>query len=219
MSATSVGVTIRLYKAHLDELCRQHRARMFQIREKFDYEEKQRAAGYALDDLAGLKLTLAGMIQLMLRQGVFDEAELFAAVDPNGLERSEAMSAGAGFFDNYVKARDTLFDQVVRRRERMQKRVEEFEVGKEMVEMLLDDIGELKLVVASVLHLLVTKGVLSEDDLQAEAKIIDELDGKADGKLQGHIEPDGKIVPDEPRPRSSLDDLADAAREEEADGR
>ena len=129
------------------------------------------------------------------------------------------MSGGAGFFDNYVKARESLYDQVVRRRERLAKRLEEFEVGKDMMTMLLDDIAELKLVVASVLHLLVTKGVLSEEDLLAEAKIIDELDGKSDGKLQGHIEPDGKIVPDEPRPRSSLDDLADASREGEPDGR
>jgi len=120
------------------------------------------------------------------------------------------MSAGVGWFENYLKGRSRLYEQLERRKERLGGGGGDFEIGKDDMEALLDDIAELKLVVASLLNLLVTKGVLTEQALLEYARTIDRLDGREDGKLHGRVEPDGTITPEGPPERTDLDDLADA---------
>ena len=64
-----------------------------------------------------------------------------------------------------------------------------------------------------LLNLLVARGVLSVEEFAQQAKIIDELDGRPDGRFHGRIKANGEITP-EAQDRTELDDLADAARDE-----
>ena len=122
------------------------------------------------------------------------------------------MSCAAGAWDHYLQNRDRLYESVRRRREHV-RGMGQVEVGPDQIDALLDDIGELKLVVASLLNLLVARGVLSVEEFAQQAKIIDELDGRSDGRFHGRIKANGEITP-EAQDRTELDDLADAARDE-----
>ncbi|MDP6543211.1 MAG: hypothetical protein QGH60_04420 [Phycisphaerae bacterium] len=116
--------------------------------------------------------------------------------------------SGAGYFNNYVRGRDALSASIKRRRERI--RQSQSGAGSEHVAELLEDIGELKLAMATLINVLISKGAVTEAELLAQAEIIDAMDGEADGQFSGHVQPDGKVAPDKPRARTSLDDLADA---------
>jgi len=119
-----------------------------------------------------------------------------------------------GFFNSYVQRRDTLYDSVWRRRERL-RGMQMSEEARDQIEAILDDIGELKLALATVINMLVNGQVLDEDALLEQAKIIDAMDGKADGQFSGRVEPDGTVAPDRRRRRTDLDDLADAVDREQ----
>ncbi|MCP4376274.1 MAG: hypothetical protein GY794_08890, partial [bacterium] len=117
--------------------------------------------------------------------------------------------SSAGYFNSYVRGRDSLYASIERRRERLRK-TQGGGMGGSQAEELLEDIGELKLAMATLINVLIAKGVVSEEELLAQAKIIDAADGEADGQFSGSLQPDGKIAPDKPRARTELDDLADA---------
>ncbi|MDP6546693.1 MAG: hypothetical protein QGH60_22185 [Phycisphaerae bacterium] len=121
------------------------------------------------------------------------------------------MSGGAGFFGSYVRGRDSLYASIERRRERLRK--QQGGLRADQAEEFLNDIGELKLAMATLINVLISKGVVSEEELLAQADIIDALDGEADGQFSGQVQPDGKVAPDQPRARTNLDDLADAVDE------
>ena len=124
------------------------------------------------------------------------------------------MSCGAGRFNSYLRGRERLYERIERRREMLDRHAQgaaETFGHKE----ILDDIAELNLVVATMLDVLIAKGVLSPDDLRTRAADIDILDGVADGMLHGHVEPGGGIIPDAPPQRTDLDDLAAAATDAE----
>jgi len=119
------------------------------------------------------------------------------------------MSGGAGYFGNYIRGRDSLYASIERRRERLRQQ-QEGGLGADQAEEFLHDIGELKLALATLINVLIAKGAVSEEELLAQAEIIDALDGEADGEFRGQVQPDGKVAPDQPRARTNLDDLADA---------
>jgi hypothetical protein len=123
--------------------------------------------------------------------------------------------SSAGFFNNYVKGRDSLYASLDRRRERLRKSADGISVGQ--AEELLNDIGELKLAMATVINVLIAKGAVTEQELLAQAEVIDAMDGESDGQFSGSVQPDGKIAPDQPRARTSLDDLADAVDQADAE--
>ena len=125
--------------------------------------------------------------------------------------------SGAGFFSNYLAGRERLYDQIRRRRARLSEVEHGAESFQQHLKAILDDLDELKLVVATLLDVLVTRGVLPQDELRKRAEQIDLLDGRADGMLHGSIEPGGAIMPDEAPQRTALDDLAQAAEQAEFD--
>ena len=55
----------------------------------------------------------------------------------------------------------------------------------EQIQKLQDENGELKLLVAALSRLLVTKGVITQDELRRFVRIIDGEDGAVDGKSTG----------------------------------
>ena len=55
------------------------------------------------------------------------------------------------------------------------------------IEKLVSDNAELKLYLASIVRLLVVKGTISQDELEAIIKAIDAEDGTVDGKHEGTI--------------------------------
>jgi len=57
----------------------------------------------------------------------------------------------------------------------------------EMIRRLVAENAELKLYLASVVRLLVRKGILSRDELQAMVAAIDAEDGRTDGRFTGKI--------------------------------
>jgi len=116
--------------------------------------------------------------------------------------------SSAVFFNNYVKGRDSLYASLERRRQRIRKAADG--VGAGQAEELLNDIGELKLAMATLINVLIAKGIVNDQELLAQAQVIDAMDGESDGQFTGHVQPDGKIAPDQPPTRTSLDDLADA---------
>jgi hypothetical protein len=116
--------------------------------------------------------------------------------------------SSAGWFNNYVRGRDSLYKSIERRRDRIGGGAGG--ISTELVAEILDDIGELKLAMATIINVLIAKGVVTDQELLAQAEVIDAMDGESDGQFTGHVQPDGKIAPDKPRARSSLDDLADA---------
>ena len=122
--------------------------------------------------------------------------------------------SGAGWFSNYLNGRERLYERIERRRE-MHDRHAQGAADTFGHKEILDDIAELNLVVATMLDVLIAKGMLSPDDLRTRSADIDILDGVADGMLHGHIEPGGGIMPDAPPERTDLDDLADAASDAE----
>ena len=121
--------------------------------------------------------------------------------------------SGAGWFGNFVRNRDSLYKSIERRRERARSAGG---VSPELAIEMLDEIGELKLAIATLLNVLVTKGMVTDAELMAQSEIIDAMDGEVDGQFTGYVQPDGKLLPDEPRARTSLDDLADAVDQADA---
>ena len=117
------------------------------------------------------------------------------------------MSA-SGWFGNFVRNRDSLYGSIERRRERMAGSAGG--VSPELVAEMLDDIGELKLAIATLINVLIAKDLVTDNELTAQAEVIDAMDGEADGQFTGHVQPDGKVLPAQPRARTTLDDLADA---------
>jgi len=126
--------------------------------------------------------------------------------------KGPAMSS-AGFFNNYVRGRDSLYESMERRRARL-RGMGQSEIGQSQVDAILEDIGEVKLAVATVINLLIAKGAVTEAELLEQARVIDAMDGSTDGQFSGKIDPDGSVAPDKPRPRTDLDDLADAVERE-----
>jgi len=129
-------------------------------------------------------------------------------------QRKEVIMGGSGWFGNFVKSRNSLYGSIERRRERA--RNTPGGVSPELVAEMLDDIGELKLAIATLINVLIAKGGVTDAELLAQAEVIDAMDGEADGQFTGHVQPDGKILPEQPPERTSLDDLADAV--DHADG-
>jgi hypothetical protein len=123
--------------------------------------------------------------------------------------------SSAGFFNNYVKGRDSLYASLDRRRERIRKSAGG--ISTEQAEELFNDIGELKLAMATLINVLIAKGAVTEQELLAQAEVIDAMDGESDGQFSGSVQPDGKIAPDQPRDRTNLDDLADAVDQADAE--
>jgi len=121
--------------------------------------------------------------------------------------------SSAGFFNNYVRGRDSLYESMERRRARL-RGMGQSEIGQSQVDAILEDIGEVKLAVATVINLLIAKGAVTEAELLEQARVIDAMDGSTDGQVSGKIDPDGSVAPDKPRPRTDLDDLADAVERE-----
>jgi len=121
--------------------------------------------------------------------------------------------SSAGFFNNYVRGRDSLYESMERRRARL-RGMGQSEIGQSQVDAILEDIGEVKLAVATVINLLIAKGAVTEAELLEQARVIDAMDGSTDGQFSGKIDPDGSVAPDKPRPRTDLDDLADAVERE-----
>jgi hypothetical protein len=90
------------------------------------------------------------------------------------------------------------------------------------VEVLEDDIAELKLALACLMNLLIRRETVSKVDLLTYAETIDELDGKKDGMFHGKVKPDGALAPDAPEPPKApeaIDDLAQAAKDRDEDDR
>jgi hypothetical protein len=115
--------------------------------------------------------------------------------------------SGTGWFGNFVRNRDTLYKSIERRKERARSAGG---VSPELAVEMLDDIGELKLAIATLINVLVTKELVTDAELMAQSEVIDALDGEIDGQFTGYVQPDGKLLPDAPRERTTLDDLADA---------
>lgn len=118
------------------------------------------------------------------------------------------------WFRNYIKGHSRLYESVDRRRALRNKLAElaDQETGDD-VDAFFDELAEVKLVLACVVNVVLAKGLVSEEELIAAADEIDLLDGKADGKLNGKVAPDGTITPEPERPKKppgAIDDLADA---------
>ena len=87
-------------------------------------------------------------------------------------------------------------------------------VGDEQAESLFKEIGELRLVLASMLKMLLDTQTLTQADLERIADEIDAMDGVVDGKFTGQVAPDGTIAVPPPKPPDPIDDLVDAAEDE-----
>ena len=171
----------------------------------------------AVANVTELQLVAATMMDRLTAGEIVDREELHSKLAgplADGAERSNGMAgSGTGFMGNYIRGSEGLYNRVLDRRDRYRDRRDEVEATQNEMEAILEDIAELKLVVATMVNLLVTKKVLDEEELLKYGKIIDAMDGKVDGKFHGSIEPDGTLTPDKPAPRSELDDLADAVGE------
>ena len=126
--------------------------------------------------------------------------------------------SGSGFQDNYLRGVQKIEEHMARRRAhrtgvRGKERLLQAEIDQGQVAILRDEVEELKLVVAALLNTLVSKGVVSDAQLLEEAMTIDEMDGRADGKLHGTVEADGTVTPAPLPERTALDDLADATED------
>jgi len=180
-----------------------------------EHEQLCRIAG----DIAYLKLTVATLVQMLIRSDAIGSAELAGACSSlirtaiarraATSKRENSMPEAGHIVDAYLDKRDKLYRQVAERMDRRQTAAAGLELGKDHIEGLQDDLAELKLVVASIMELLVRDGTLSVDELRQQAERLDRLDGAADGKLHGHVEPDGSVGA-EVRERTPLDDLTDA---------
>ena len=125
------------------------------------------------------------------------------------------MSA-TGWYGNYLRGVSEIEQGMARRRGKQREahrreRALEAEGEQSDLGMLRDEVAELKLVVATLVRATLAKGLVGEAELLEHAEVIDRLDGSADGKLRGRVESDGTVTPEAPRPRTKLDDLADAA--------
>ena len=88
----------------------------------------------------------------------------------------------------------------------------DFQVAEDASAALLEQLSEMRLVVASMLKMLVDSGTLTREQLAKMADELDALDGSADGKLTGRLGPDGTIAIERPAPPDALDQLAKATR-------
>ena len=126
-------------------------------------------------------------------------------------------AGGLGYFNKYIEGRNELYREVHRRRDRARESRDRRNAAeaaeKSKFDAILDEIAELKLVVATMLNHMIHKGMLNDEELTKYSEVIDALDGKVDGMFHGTVEPDGTLMPDKPKPRSDLDDLADAVSE------
>jgi len=124
--------------------------------------------------------------------------------------------------NNYIASRDQLRDRAARHRARMRELREREDQPRSDVEVLQDDIAELKLALACLLNLMIRREMVTKVDLLTYAETIDELDGKRDGMFHGKVKPDGALAPDAPKPpkeHDAIDDLAQAAKERDEDDR
>jgi len=123
-------------------------------------------------------------------------------------------AGGLGYFNKYIEGRNQLYQEVHRRRDRARKSRDQRNAAeaaeKSQFDAILDELAEVKLVVATMLNHMICKGVLNDEDLSKYSEVIDALDGKVDGMFHGSVEPDGMLTPEKPKPRTDLDDLADA---------
>ena len=55
------------------------------------------------------------------------------------------------------------------------------------IEMLINENSELKLYLASIIQLLISKDAITKDELEHVVQMIDESDGSADGGYRGNI--------------------------------
>lgn len=130
--------------------------------------------------------------------------------------------SGAGFMNNFIASRDQLRDRAARHRARMRELREREDEPRSEVEVLQDDIAELKLALACLLNLLIRRETVTKVDLLTYADTIDDLDGKKDGMFHGKVKPDGALAPDAakaPKAHDAIDDLAQAAKDREQDDR
>ena len=84
------------------------------------------------------------------------------------------------------------------------------------VEQLQAELEHLRLVVASMLHLLQKNETLHSDDLDEVYAALDQMDGQADGKLSLDVHLDGTARPaeDTAGPPSAMDSLVDSISED-----
>lgn len=126
--------------------------------------------------------------------------------------------SGAGFMQNYVNNRSKLEQFAAQNRSRrIQRLKQDAAQERSEIDLLHDDVSELKLALACLLNLMVKREIVKAEDLLNCAEAIDPLDGKTDGMFHGKIEPDGTLTPDVERPHGALDDLANAARQKKRD--
>ena len=120
------------------------------------------------------------------------------------------MPTGASVFEKYLHESSLADDD---------RQSDSLDIAPEQPSLVLAELGELKLVVASMLKMLIDRRVLTTQQLQEMADEIDSLDGKADGKLDGRLSADGTIAVPEPEPASPLDELSQAVQQREDKGR
>ena len=124
------------------------------------------------------------------------------------------MSA-VGWLRNYLQqVENTEIRRARRRRHRGRLYELEYEMSlqeqQQHLDELRDQLEQLRLTVDTLTWALVRNGTISETELVEQAQEIDRLDGQADGRLHGSIQPDGKIVPAAVPEPTALDKLTDA---------
>ena len=139
-------------------------------------------------EMAELRLTIATMLRLLQQVGI----------DPAKEYRD--MPDRLNVFDKYLAATDDQGDG--------------FAIAAEAPDEMLAELGELRLVVASMIRMLLDRGVLTADQLKQMAEILDAMDGQADGKLNGHLGADGRIHVDPPAEPDALDELSQAVEDQ-----
>jgi hypothetical protein len=155
--------------------------------------------GNAAAEIAELRLGIASLLRTLRASGALPKT--LTAETP-------AMTNSQNLFDRYLEGADIPLATP-----------DDLDVGEEQAESLFSDIGELRLVLASRLKMLVDGAVLSRDDLEQMADEIDALDGTIDGKFTGQIAPDGTIAVPPPKEPDAFDDLIDGADQERRRGR
>lgn len=183
------------------------RARLEQVASRWHGRADRKAAAYHLQlsadavygdaeaQIAELRLCIASLLRLLRASGALPKT--LTAETP-------AMTESQKLFDRYLEGVDVP----------LLASPGDLPVGEEQAESLFGDIGELRLVLASMLKMLVDGAVLSRDDLERMADEIDALDGTVDGKFTGHVAADGTIAVPPPKEPDAFDDLIDGAEEQ-----
>ena len=91
-----------------------------------------------------------------------------------------------GDIGNHLDIEDTGRD-VARVRQELSRAYQKGHSRDQKIEMLIRENAELKLYLASLIRLLVSKGTISQTELEALVEALDAEDGASDGKYRGPI--------------------------------